>query len=123
MPPTALSEIGPLPVNRQESSSAIRRRRGAFTENLRWLNNRGHCLASHGRMGLESFGSRAGDGLRCRCGSEMRVYEVRIDRRAASRVGGWERAVSYDRWVCDACGEYLRRPARLDPLVPRSRRA
>jgi hypothetical protein len=107
--------------------NVLKRARGdqktLFIENLRWLNNWSRPKPSNRRMALESFGSRLGDGLRCRCGSEMRVYEVRIDRRVASSIGGWERALSYDRWVCDACGEYLRRPARLDPLAPRGRRA
>ena len=95
----------------------------SFIRNLRGLNNQADRVSSHGRMALESFDSQAGEGLRCRCGCEMRVYEVRIDRRVArgSGIGGWERAVSYDRWVCTACGEHVRRPARLDPLVSRTR--
>jgi hypothetical protein len=37
----------------------------------------------------------------------MRLHQVRIDRRRvvhAGTLGGWERAVAYDQWVCDICG-------------------
>jgi len=45
--------------------------------------------------------------LLCPRGHEMRLHQVRIDRRRIARrggLGGWERAVSYDQWVCDSCG-------------------
>jgi len=74
-------------------------------------------------MAFDSFGLPCAGAVRCRCGWEMRAYEVRIDLRAGrgSGIGGWERALSYDQWVCDACGECFRRPARLDPLAQRLR--
>ena len=37
----------------------------------------------------------------------MRIHQVRIDRRRvvhAGGIGGWERAIAYDQWVCDFCG-------------------
>jgi len=42
----------------------------------------------------------------CPSGHRMRIYQVRIDlrrRTPAGRTVGWERAVSYDQWVCDTC--------------------
>ena len=36
----------------------------------------------------------------------MRIHEVRIDRRRIvyqGGIGGWERAIAYDQWVCDVC--------------------
>jgi len=44
---------------------------------------------------------------RCPRGHQMRIHQVRIDRRRvvhAGGIGGWERAISYDQWVCDFCG-------------------
>jgi len=44
---------------------------------------------------------------RCPRGHPMRIHQVRIDRRRvvhAGGIGGWERAISYDQWVCDFCG-------------------
>jgi len=75
----------------------------------------------HSHVALESIGLPPAGAVRCDCGCEMRAYQVRIDRRVrqGSGIGRWEPALSYDQWVCDACGERIRRPAR--PLGQRLR--
>lgn len=50
---------------------------------------------------------RNGSESLCPRGHEMRIHEVRIDRRRIvyqGGIGGWERAIAYDQWVCDVCG-------------------
>jgi hypothetical protein len=43
----------------------------------------------------------------CPRGHSMRIHQVRIDQRRVVHpggIGGWERAIAYDQWVCDLCG-------------------